>query len=261
MKKLIKLLSILLIATLVLSSCSKEEEETTLLDTVKSRGQLYIGTEGTWSPWTFHDDSGALVGFDVEVATRIAEIMGLEPVFYESEWDGLFAGLNSARYDIVANGVEVTDERAEAYDFSDPYAYINTVIVVRKDNNDINSFDDLDGKSTANTLSSTYSLLAESYGANAVGVDSLADTILLVEQGRVDATLNADVSIYDYLRVHPDANLKIVAETENPSIVSIPVRKGEEDFLAEINAAIKELRDNGELSEISIKYFGSDITN
>ena len=116
---------------------------------------------------------------------------------------GLFAGLNSGRYDIVANGVEVTDERSQAYDFSDPYAYINTVIIVRDDNDDITSFEDLDGKTTANTLASTYSLLAESYGAKATGVDSLADTILLVEQGRVDATLNADVSFFDYMKVHP----------------------------------------------------------
>ena len=128
------------------------------------------------------------------------------------------------------------------------------------DNEEIKSFEDLDGKTTANTLASTYSLLAESYGAKATGVDSLADTILLVEQGRVDATLNANVSFFDYMKVHPDSPLKIVAETDTPSKVSIPVRKGEPEFLEAINEAIDELRENGELEEISIKYFGSDVT-
>lgn len=263
MKKIIRTALIAIIVLLAFSSCTKNDEgdaDDNLLSTVTGRGSLYIGTEGTWAPWTYHDESDTLVGFDVEVATRIAEIMGLTPVFYESEWDGLFAGLNSGRYDIVANGVEVTDERREAYDFSDPYAYINTVIIVKDDNNEIGSFEDLDGKTTANTLASTYSLLAESYGANAVGVDSLADTILLVEQGRVDATLNADVSFYDYMRVHPDAPLKIVAETDNPSHVSIPVRKGEPEFLEAVNNAIAQLRESGELREISMKYFGSDVT-
>ena len=144
--------------------------------------------------------------------------------------------------------------------FPEHYAYINTVIIVRDDNDDITSFEDLDGKTTANTLASTYSLLAESYGAKATGVDSLADTILLVEQGRVDATLNADVSFFDYMKVHPDAPLKIVAETDTPSLVSIPVRKGEPEFLEAVNNAIEQLRESGELSEISIKYFGSDVT-
>lgn len=260
MKKILKTVLIISLVLFLTCSCQKSDDGKNLLETVEERGKLYIGTEGTWAPWTYHDESDKLVGFDVEVATRIAEIMGLEPVFYESEWDGLFAGLNSGRYDIVANGVEVTEERTEAYDFSEPYAYINTVVIVRDDNEEIKSFEDLDGKTTANTLASTYSLLAESYGAKATGVDSLADTILLVEQGRVDATLNANVSFFDYMKVHPDSPLKIVAETDTPSKVSIPVRKGEPEFLEAINEAIDELRENGELEEISIKYFGSDVT-
>ena len=76
----------------------------------------------------------------------------------------------------------------------------------------------------------------------------------------MDATLNANVSFFDYMKVHPDSPLKIVAETDTPSKVSIPVRKGEPEFLEAINEAIDELRENGELEEISIKYFGSDVT-
>ena len=143
MKKVFKTAILALIVLLVFSSCRKSDESSKenadLLTTVEERGKLYIGTEGTWAPWTYHDESDKLVGFDVEVATRIAEIMGLEPVFYESEWDGLFAGLNSGRYDIVANGVEVTPERAETYDFSTPYAFIRTAIIVRDGDSSISS--------------------------------------------------------------------------------------------------------------------------
>ena len=104
--------------------------------------------------------------------------------------------------------------------------------------------------------------LAESYGAEAVGVDTLDQTIEMVLSGRADATLNAEVSYYDYLRVHPDANLKVVALTEDASRVAIPVRKGEENasLLAALNQAIEELAEEGVLSELSVKYFGSDIT-
>lgn len=97
--------------------------ENDALAAIRERGQLIVGTEGTWSPWTYHDESDTLTGYDVEVARRIGESLGVETVFVEGEWDGLLAGMDAGRYDLVINGVEITDERAEKYDFSDPYAY------------------------------------------------------------------------------------------------------------------------------------------
>lgn len=97
----------------------------------------------------------------------IAAKLGVTATFAETEWDGIFAGLDSGRYDIAANGVEVTDERAQKYDFSTPYGYIRTALIVRGDNTDIQSFEDLKGKHTANSIASTYMTLAESYGATA----------------------------------------------------------------------------------------------
>ena len=231
------------------------------LEAVRQRGTLIVAMEGAWSPWTYHDDTDTLVGYDVEVSRAIAQYIGVEPEYVEGEWDGLFAGLDAGRYDIVCNGVEVTEERAKSYDFSEPYAYIHTALAVKSDNTDITSFEDLDGKTTANSIASTYMTLAESYGAEVLGVDTLDETIQMLVSGRVDATLNADVSFYDYLNVHPDAAFKIVAQTEDASHVCIPVKKGGESdtLLAAINEAIEALRADGTLTEISEKYFGSDI--
>lgn len=231
------------------------------LEAVRQRGTLIVAMEGAWSPWTYHDDTDTLVGYDVEVSRAIAQYIGVEPEYVEGEWDGLFAGLDAGRYDIVCNGVEVTEERAKSYDFSEPYAYIHTALAVKSDNTDITSFEDLDGKTTANSIASTYMTLAESYGAEVLGVDTLDETIQMLVSGRVDATLNADVSFYDYLNVHPDADFKIVAQTEDASHVCIPVKKGGESdtLLAAINEAIEALRADGTLTEISEKYFGSDI--
>ena len=198
------------------------------LEAVRQRGTLIVAMEGAWSPWTYHDDTDTLVGYDVEVSRAIAQYIGVEPEYVEGEWDGLFAGLDAGRYDIVCNGVEVTEERAKSYDFSEPYAYIHTALAVKSDNTDITSFEDLDGKTTANSIASTYMTLAESYGAEVLGVDTLDETIQMLVSGRVDATLNADVSFYDYLNVHPDADFKIVAQTEDASHVCIPVKKGGE---------------------------------
>ena len=231
------------------------------LEAARQRGTLIVAMEGAWSPWTYHDDTDTLVGYDVEVSRAIAEYLGVEPEYVEGEWDGLFAGLDAGRYDIVCNGVEVTEERAKSYDFSQPYAYIHTALAVREDNTDITSFEDLAGKTTANSIASTYMTLAESYGAEVLGVDTLDETIQMLLSGRVDATLNADVSFYDYLNVHPDAQFKIVAQTEEASHVCIPVKNdGNSDtLLAAINEAIESLRADGTLTEISEKYFGSDI--
>ena len=228
----------------------------------ENKGKLIVALEGAWQPWSFHDESDTLVGYDVEVSRAIAEKLGVEPEYVESDWDSLFAGLDAGRYDIVCNGVEVTDERAKTYDFTEPYGYIHTALAVRKDNDEITSFEDLKGKTTANSLASTYMELAESYGATVQGIDTLEETIQLLTAGRIDATLNADVSFYDYLNVHPDADFKLVAQTEDASHVAIPLRKGDASatLLDAINTAIEELRADGTLKELSEKYFGQDIS-
>ena len=233
------------------------------LAAIQTNGKLVVALEGAWQPWSYHDESDTLVGYDVEVSRAIAEKLGVEPEYVESDWDSLFAGLDAGRFDIVCNGVEVTDERAKTYDFTTPYGYIHTALAVRKDNEDIKSFEDLKGKTTANSLASTYMELAESYGATVQGIDTLEETIQLLTAGRIDATLNADVSFYDYLNVHPDADFKLVAQTEDASHVAIPVRKGDDSasLLEAINTAIEELRAAGTLKALGEKYFGQDISS
>ena len=218
-----------------------------LLSTIQNRGTLIVALEGAWQPWSFHDADDTLVGYDVEVSRAIAEKLGVEPEYVESDWDSLFAGMDAGRYDMVCNGVEVTEERSKTYDFTTPYGYIHTALAVKKDNDSITSFEDLDGKTTANSL----------------GIDTLEETIQLLTAGRIDATLNADVSFYDYLNVHPDADFKLVAFTEEASHGAIPLRKGDETatLLEAINNAIEELRADGTLSELGEKYFGQDISS
>lgn len=274
----ISMMSVMVAAgVLTLSGCSSSSTSTAAsagassaagsaadqLAAIQASGKLIVALEGAWQPWSYHDESDTLVGYDVEVSRAIAEKLGVEPEYVESDWDSLFAGLDAGRFDMVCNGVDVTDERALTYDFTTPYGYIHTALAVRKDNNEIKTFEDLKGKTTANSLASTYMELAESYGATVQGIDTLEETIQLLTAGRIDATLNADVSFYDYLNVHPDADFKIVAQTEDASHVAIPLRKGDNSatLLEAVNNAIDELRADGTLKELSEKYFGQDISS
>ncbi len=236
--------------------------ESDLLSRIQEQGEIVIAMEGTWAPWTYHDENNDLVGFDVEIGQHIAEALGVEAVFVEGEWDGLLAGLDAGRYDIMINGVDITEERGETYDFTDPYAYNRTAVIVSGDNTDITSMEDLEGKHTANTISSTYAEVAESYGAEVTGVDDLNQTFELLLTGRIDATLNAEVTFYDYMAAHPDANVKIACLAPEATQVAIPLRKGDDtaSLREALNQALADMRESGLLAELSEKYFGTDIT-
>ena len=246
------------------SDTASDSSSDDLLSAIKERGYITVAMEGTWAPWTYHDEDDNLVGFDVEVAKAVADELGVDVQYQEGEWDGLLAGVQSGRYDIMVNGVGYTEERAQAYTFSDPYCYNKTALIVRGDNEDIKSLEDLKGKTTCNSANSTYQLIAEEYGANVLDVETLDGTLEMVLAGtdRADATLNAEASFLDYMNAHPDANLKIVDYYPESEKVCIIMPKGDSsDSLKEaINSAIERLRADGTLSELSNKYFGGDIT-
>ncbi len=162
MKKWIAL-ALCLVLALSLTACGEKKAEDTgdLLSQIKEKGEIVVAMEGTWAPWTYHDEQDNLVGYDVEVAQLIAEKLGVKATFVEGEWDGLLAGLDAGRYDIMVNGVDITEERQLKYDFSTPYAYNRTAVIVKSDDDSIQSMEDLNGKKTANTISSTYAEVAE----------------------------------------------------------------------------------------------------
>lgn len=263
-KKLVALLVSTAMVMGLLSGCGNNASTTEkdLLSRIQEKGTITIAMEGNWQPWTYEDESGNLVGFEVEVSSAVAEKLGVTPEYVTGEWDGLLAGVQGGRYDVMANGVGYTEERSQAYYFSDFYAFNRTALVVLGDNEEITSMDDLNGKTTCNSANSTYQLLAESYGATVKDIETLDGTIEELLAGRVDATLNAEVSINDYMKEQPDANIKIVAFDSDVEKVGMIMPYGEDSASLQkaINDALKELREEGTLAEISNKYFGMDIT-
>lgn len=230
-----------------------------LLSQIKQRGSIEIGTEGTYAPFTFHNAQGQLTGFDVEIAQAVANQLGVKADFVETPWDGMFAGLNDGRFDMIANEVSVTPQREQKYSFSTPYITSESVLIVRTDNNSIHSFADLKGKSCAETLTSNFAQMAEQNGANVVSVQGFNDAIALLESGRVDATINDKLSFLTFLKQHPNAPLKIVATDPDATQQAFCFRKGNDSLVKAVDKALATIEQNGTYEKISQKWFGQNV--
>jgi cystine transport system substrate-binding protein len=252
-------------AALVLSGCSgtsspassSADDELGLV----SAGTLTVATEGTYRPFSYHDQTGELVGFDVEIAEAVADKLGLEVSFQETQWDAIFAGLEAGRFDVIANQVSINPEREEKYLFSAPYSVSPGVIVVPEEDDSIAGFDDLAGKTTAQSLTSNWYELAEQSGATVEAVEGWAQAVALLKQGRVDATINDKLTFLDFETTDGPTGLKIAAETDDPASSAFALTQDKQALVDAIDDALEELRTEGVLAEISEKYFGADVTS
>lgn len=225
-------------------------------------GTLTVATEGTYRPFSFHDDggSGDLTGYDVEIIQAVADKLGLEVEFQETQWDAIFAGLDAGRFDVIANQVSINDEREAKYLFSAPYTVSPGVIVVAEDDDSISSFDDLAGKTTAQSLTSNWYELATDSGAKVEAVEGWAQAVELLRQGRVDATVNDKLTFLDYETTNSPTGLKIAAETEDAGEQAFVFTKDKTSLVEAVDGALEELRADGTLAEISERYFGEDVS-
>ncbi|MDR0479727.1 MAG: amino acid ABC transporter substrate-binding protein [Burkholderiaceae bacterium] len=228
---------------------------------IKSSGVLRIGTEGTYAPFTYHDATGELTGFDVEIGQAIAQRLGVKAQFVEGKWDGLIAGLDVNRYDAVMNEVGITDARKVKYDFSTPYIISHPVIIVRADNTTIKSFDDLKGKKASGSLTSNYSQIIRDHGAELVPVQGFDEALALLTSGRVDATVNDSLSFLDFKKHRPDVKVKIAATDSSAGAPSaMLIRKGNPQLQEAIDKALADMKADGTYIKISDKYFGKDVS-
>lgn len=242
---------VLLIALVALFSLSATAEENVLI----------VGMEGTYAPYTYHDDSGALTGFEVDVANAIGEKIGYKVKFVEGAWDSLFPALDGGTIDVIMNQVTITDARLETYDFSTPYVYTRPVVIVAAENTDIASFEDLAGKKAAEGLTSNYNAIAQEYGAEIIGQDVFALAMELVKGGEADAVVNDELT-YAYWQVTTGDfdSTKIAARSDDTTSSAVVILKGRDELRDAISGAIDELLADGTISEISQKYFSIDVS-
>ena len=248
MKNLIK--TLLACALLICGANSKTLRE----------GTLQVATEGTFSPFSYYNDKNELVGYDVDVARAVAEKLGLKIEFLTAPWDAMLAAFDAGKADAVFNQVSITDERKKKYEYSVPYTVVYGAIIVHKDNNDIKSFEDLKGKKNADSATSNWAQVAKKYGAQNVTVDSFAKSMELLIARRVDTVVRDNTVFYDFLKQRPDAPIKIAAKLKDVDYSAAIVQKGNKELADQISKALNELKAEGKLKEISLKYFGKDVS-
>jgi L-cystine transport system substrate-binding protein len=271
-KRLAMIFALLLSFMVVLSACGtsnnatdknksdkKQTASNDLLKKVKTDGKILIGTEGTYPPFTFHDKSGNLTGFDVDLANEVAKRLGVKAEFKETQWDAMFAGLDAKRFDMVANEVGIRPDRQEKYNFSSPYITSYAVLIASKDNNKVKSFADMKGLNSAQSLTSNYADIARKNGAKIVGVEGFDQSIQLLTSKRVDVTVNDKLTFLDYKKQKPDAPIKVVETLKDASQSGFMFRKDSNTLTDGVNKALSDIINDGTYKKISEKWFGEDV--
>lgn len=233
-----------------------------LIERINNKGVMTVGTEGTYAPFTYHDASGKLTGYDVEVTCAVAAKLGMKVAFKETNWDSMLAGLKSGRFDVVANQVALTSpERQATFDKSEAYSWSGPAIMIRADDTRIKELADIKGLKAAQTLSSNYGETAKKAKAEIVPVDGMAQALTLVQQKRADTTLNDALSFLDYLKKNPDSGLKIAwtAGAQEKKGAGLIANKGNDEAIAKFSEAIVELKKDGTLRQLGEQFFGKDV--
>lgn len=257
---MLKKLSVIALSAVALATSVQAVAKETLLDRINKKGTITVGTEGTYAPFTYHDASGKLTGYDVEVTKAVAEKLGVKVDFKETQWDAMLAGLKADRFDLVANQVGLTTpERQATFDKSADYSWSGAMLVARQDST-ITTPEQVKGVKAAQTLSSNYGELARKYQAEIVPIDGMAQGLLLIQQKRADVTFNDSLALLDYLKKNPSSGLKAVWESPDKVGAGFIANKGNDEALAKISQAVVELQKDGTLKKLGEQFFGKDIS-
>ena len=233
------------------------------LQTIKDKGVINVGLEGTYPPFSFVDENGKLTGFEVELSEALAKELGVKAKVQPTKWDGILAALESKRLDVVINQVTISDERKKKYDFSKPYTVsgIQALILKKKAAElNINAAADLAGKKVGVGLGTNYEqwVKQDVPKADVRTYEDDPSKFADLRNGRIDAILIDRLAALEDAQKAKDTELAGAAFSRLES--GIALRKGEPELLDAINQALDKLRADGTLANLSNKYFGADVT-
>lgn len=228
---------------------------------------LVVGLDDTFAPMGFKDESGEIVGFDIDLAKAVGEKLGKKIEFQSIDWSMKEAELNAGNIDFIWNGYSIDDERKEQVDFGKPYLKNRQIIITLADS-DINSKADLKGKAVAAQTGSTAVTAMEKEpevvegfkDGKPVTYESNNDVLMDLEAGRVDAAVADEIIVRYYISKKGEDKFKILEDDFGDEEYGVGMRKGDTTMVDAFNKAYDELKQEGKVAEISTKWFGEDIT-
>lgn len=241
---------------------SEENEESK--NTILGKGKFVMGLDDSFPPMGFRDENGEIVGFDIDLAKEAAKRMGLELETKAIDWNSNILVLNKGDIDVIWNGFTADEDRRKKVNFTDAYLENKQILVVAKDS-EIETKSQLEGKILGLQLGSTSQKALEKDKETLDSIGEVRDysdnvkALLDLKIGRVDAVLVDEVVGRYYVSKQAD-DYKVLKEHFGEEEYAVGVRKGEDEFLAKLNQALKEIREDGTEAEISKKWFGEDIT-
>lgn len=271
MKKLTKIISLMLALACVLSlaACGSKaqtadtaltdtapadaaaESETPVVDAIKAKGELVVGTSADYPPYEFHteiDGVDTIVGFDIAIAQNFADALGVELKVVDMPFDSLLIGLGKGEFDLVMAGMTANDERRKAADFTDVIFANDQIVIIRKEDADkYTKIEDLVGhKVGAQTGSDPMKLAQESYGAeNIVGLVKNQDLVMELKAGKIDAIQTTSMTAIPYVNANDDLMIQDLGFPMNEAGFSGAVPKNEPDFLAFLNEQLAVMKEQG----------------
>lgn len=264
-----KLLSLLLVLSLImamgLTGCSSGTKEVASEDPLED-GVLSIGVDDTYLPMEFRNDQNELIGFDIDFANALGEELGVEIEFETVAWDGIFNGLNAKQYDVIISSTSVTPERQEAFAMSMPYVANGIVIVSRTDADPVKEFKGLAGKTLGVQIETTADIAAEKLKEQeAVDItikkfDGMLDAFAALEGKQID-NIMTDIGVAMHYVADKPETFVVSSEVLTNEPIGVTARKDDTALVEQLDAAIMNLQKNGTLTEISMKWFGKDMTS
>lgn len=270
-------LTVILVLALALTGCAQKPADPkpadpkpadnaakdTSWEDIKAKGYFTVGLDDSFPPMGFRDEKGEIVGFDIDMAKKAAEKMGIQVKFQPVVWSGVIMELNNKNIDVIWNGMTITAERQEKVNFSKPYL-ANRLIVITKKDSPIKSKTDLAGKKVAVQAGSsaveavkkdeaTYKSLKEM-----VEFSNYTEALMDVNAGRVDAVVIDEVVGRYYIAKKADL-YSVLEDNFGSEEYGIGMRKSDAAFQAELQKALDAMNADGSAKEISQKWFGADI--
>lgn len=254
MKKFLMLVMMMLTAcAMLLAGCGGEKKEA-------AEKVLRVGTEPSFAPFEFQKEgSKEFTGFDIDLVRAVGKQMGYKVEVQNMGFDALIPALSAGNIDVAIAGMSITDERKKVVEFSDPYYTSGLIIMVNKDNNDIKTLKDLEGKRIACQIGTTGEKKSRSIpGAQVTAFNTQSEASMELKNGGADAVINDAPVVAYYLKQGGSNYAKTVGEKMEAEDYGMAVRKDNAKLAADINKAMAELKKNGEFDKIYKTWFGDD---